>query len=120
MIFSFTDDHCEMSSGRAGFDGDLSRCTVEVPEAFFECPRAGTPFLRFVDSPRGAGEKINVFGEGMDLCLFAGEIQLSSGRGFRTGLEGGLESAFITPVELDRVGMAFGEVGFSPSICDMR
>ncbi len=27
-------------------------------------------------------------GEGIDLCLLAGEIQLSSGSGLRTGLEG--------------------------------
>lgn len=109
-----------MSSGRVGFDGDLRRCTAEAPEAFFECPRAGTPFLTLVESPKGVGEDTKVFGEGIDLCLFAGEIQLSSGRGLRTGLEGGLDSPFVTPVELDRAGIAFGDVGFSSSIWDIR
>lgn len=56
MIFSFSADHCEMSSGRTGFDNDLCRCSVELVEAFFECFRAGTPFFTLVESLRGAGE----------------------------------------------------------------
>jgi hypothetical protein len=115
MIFSFTDDHCAMSAG-SGFDGDLDRCTWEATEAFFECFRAGTPFFTLVESPKGIEEYMYVLGEGIDLCFSAGEIHLSSGRGLRTGLEGGVESPFVTPVEEDRVGMALGEAGFSPSI----
>lgn len=63
---------------------------------------------------------MTVVSEGIDLCLLAGEIQLSSGRGLRTSLEGGLVTPFITPVELERVGIALGEVGFSPSIWGMK
>lgn len=58
-------------------------------------------------------------GDGIDFCLLAGEIQLSSGSGLRTDFEGVLVMPLITPVELDLSGMALGEVGFSPSICDM-
>lgn len=104
-----------MASGRGGFERDFCRCTVEVAEAFFECVRAGTSFLTLVESFSGEGEYIPV-GEGNDLCFFAGEIQLSSGRGLRTALDGGLAVPWVTPVELDRVGMAFGEAGFSSSI----
>lgn len=88
MIFSFADDHCEMSSGRSGLDKDLCLCKVELPEAFLECFLAGTPFLRFVESPSGVGENGRGAGAGIDLCLLAGEIQLSSGRGLRTDLGG--------------------------------
>lgn len=88
MILSFSDVHCEISCGPGGFDMDFCRCTAELPEAFFECFRARTPFLMLVESLKGADEYIICVGEGIDLCLLAGEIQLSSGRGLRTGLEG--------------------------------
>jgi hypothetical protein len=120
MIFSFADVHREMSSGRSGFDKDLFLCRAELPDAFLECLRAGTPFLTLVESLKGVGEYANGIGEGMDLCLFAGESQLSSGRGRRTDLEGGLAIPCVTPVELDRVGMALGEEGFSASIWDVK
>ena len=70
--------------------------------------------MAFVESPRGTDEYVKVGGEGIDLCLFVGDIQLSSGRGLRTDFEAGLAMPFVTPVELDRAGMALGEVGFSP------
>lgn len=88
MILSFADDHCEMSSGGSGFDKDLCRCSVAVPEAFFECLRDGTPFLTLVESTKGAEESVTRAGRGIDLCLLAGESQLSSGRGRRTNLDG--------------------------------
>lgn len=69
-----------------------------------------------VDSLKGTDAYMICVGDGIDLCLLAGEIQLSSGRGLRTGLEGWLTMPFMTPVELERVGMALGEDGFSPSI----
>ena len=52
----------------------------------------------------------------MDLCLFAGEIQVFSGRGLRTDFEGSRWMPLLRPTELERAGIAFGEVGFSPTI----
>ena len=56
-------------------------------------------------------------GGGIDLCLLAGEIQVSSGSGRRTGLEGEWERPFN--IELDLAGIAFGEAGFSSASCAM-
>ena len=88
MIFSFSAVHCEISSGRSGFDKDLCRCNVELPDAFFECLLEGIPFLRLVESLTGVDVSMVGAVEAIVLSLFAGEIQLSSGRGFSTDLEG--------------------------------
>ena len=119
MIFSFSGNHCEKSSGRGGFDKALCSCDMELPEVFLECFLRGTPLLTFAESLRGVGEYPSGIVEGIAWSLFAGEIQQSSGSGLRTDLEGGQVIALMTPVELDRVGMALGEVGFSPNIWDM-
>ena len=85
----------------------------ELAEALFECRRF-VPLVIFVTSPRGLAPELT---EGSDLCLFADAIQVSSGRGLRTDFEGSLWMPLETPTELERSGMAFGEVGFSPTIC---
>ncbi len=120
MIFSFSAVHCEISSGRSGFDKDLCRCSVELPDAFLECFLEGIPFLRLLESLTAVDAKVMGAVEAIVLSLFAGEIQLSSGRGFSTDLEGCPVILLMTPVELDRVGMALGEVGFSLNIWDVQ
>lgn len=71
------------------------------------------PLAIFVISPTGLAP---AFIGGSDLCLNVDAIQLSSGRGLRTDLEGSLWTPFGIPTELERSGIALGEVGFSPTI----
>jgi hypothetical protein len=85
----------------------------ELAEALFECRRF-VPLAIFVTSPRGLAPE---FIGGRDLCLIADAIQVSSGRGLRTDFEGSLWRPLGIPTELERSGMAFGEEGFSPTIC---
>jgi hypothetical protein len=68
------------------------------------------PLAVFVTSPIGLAP---AFIEGSDLYLNADAIQLSSDRGLRTDLEGSLWTPFGISTELDRSGIALGEVGFS-------
>jgi len=113
MISSFCGLH-EAGSNCIVRGPDLCGGTMfELAEALFEC-RLFVPLATFVASPRGPSP---VFIGGSDLCLFADAIQVSSGRGLRTDFDGSLWRPLGIPTELERSGMAFGEVGFSPTIC---
>jgi hypothetical protein len=85
----------------------------ELAEALFECRRFVPSFI-FVISPKGLVPELI---GGSDLRLFADAIQLSSGRGFTIDFDGSLWRPLVMPTELERSGMAFGGVGFSPTIC---
>jgi len=84
----------------------------ELAEALFEC-RFVLLFI-FVPSPKGPVPELI---GGSDLRLFADAIQVSSGRGFITDFNGSLWRPLAMPTELERSGMAFGEIGLSPTIC---
>jgi hypothetical protein len=55
---------------------------------------------------------------GIETCLE--EIHDSSGKGFSTDFEGWCATPLTKPVELDRVGIALGDAGFSATRDDMR
>ena len=84
----------------------------ELAEALFEC--CFVSLFMFVTSPKRPVPEVI---EGSDLRLFADAIQLSSGRGFRTDFDVSLWRPLAMPTELERFGMAFGEIGLSPTIC---
>ena len=115
MISSFCRLHEAGSNWAVPGAGFCGGTMFELAEALFEC-RFFVPLDIFVASPKGPTP---VLIGGSDLCLLADAIQVSSGRGLRTDFEGSLWRPFCTPTELERSGMAFGEVGFSPTICDV-
>ena len=112
MISSFCGLHEAGSNCAAPGAGLWGETMFELAEALFEC-RLFVPFAIFVASPRRPAPVVT---GGSDLCLFVDAIQVSSGRGLRTDFEGSLWRPFAIPTELERSGMAFGEVGFSPTI----
>jgi hypothetical protein len=67
------------------------------------------PLAVFVISPIGLAP---AFIGGSDLYLNADAIQLSFGRGLRIDLEDSLWTLFGISTELDRSGIALGEIGF--------
>jgi hypothetical protein len=112
MICSFCGLH-EAGSNCAALGAGLCGGTMfELAEALFEC-RFVLLFI-FVPSPKGPVPELI---GGSDLRLFADAIQVSSGRGFRIDFDGSLWRPLGMPTELERSGMAFGEIGLSPTIC---
>ena len=112
MICSFCGLHEAGSNCAAPGAGLCGGIMFELAEALFEC-RFVSLFI-FVTSPkRPVPELIG----GSDLRLFADAIQVSSGRGFRTDFDGSLWRPLAMRTELERSGMAFGEIGLSPTIC---
>jgi hypothetical protein len=112
MICSFCGLHEAGSKCAAPGAGLCGGTIFELAEALFECRRFVPSFI-FVTSPKGSVPLIG----GSDLRLFVDAIQVSSGRGFRIDFDGSLWRPFAMPTELERSGMAFGEIGFSPTIC---
>ena len=113
MICSFCGLHEAGSKCAVPGAGLCGGTIFELAEALFECRRFVPSFI-FVTSPKRPAPELIV---GSDLRLFADAIQVSSGRGFRIDFDGSLWRPFAMPTELERSGMAFGEIGFSPTIC---
>lgn len=76
--------------------------TFSLCDCFFECDRF-TPLVGGC-----------VWVEAIEVCLE--ESHDSSGRGLRMDLDGWWAMPLIKPVEEDRVGIAFGDAGFSVNV----
>src|SRR3954447_2182364 len=112
MICSFCGLHEAGSNCAAAGAGLCGGTMCELAEALFECRLVLS--VIFVTSPKGPLPELI---GGSDLRLLADAIQVSSGGGFRTDFDGSFWRPLAMPTELERSGMAFGEVGFSPTIC---